>query len=100
MRYLRLYADQNGDSHVEESLTKFDMQEYAPPTLEFGISAATEAARYIFVNFPPNWKSGFHPTPRRQLFVVLAGHLVGEATDGGGAAQDREAANHGAMGRC
>ncbi len=81
MKYLRLYADQDGDSHVEELQTEFDMQEYAPPAPEFGISAPTEAARYVFVNFPPNWTSGLHPTPRRQLFVVLAGHLVGEATD-------------------
>ncbi len=82
MKYLRLYADQDGESHVEEMLAEFDTQAYAPPAPAFGISAAQDTARYIFVSFPENWTSGLHASPRRQLFVVLSGHLVGETTDG------------------
>ena len=78
MKYLRLYADVDGESHVEEMQAEFDMQQYAPPAPAFGISAANDAARFVYVNFPAGWTSGFHKTPRRQMFVVLSGHLVGK----------------------
>ncbi len=82
MKYLRLYADQDGESHVEETQVEFDAQLYAPPAPAFGISAAKEATRSVFVHFPANWSSELHPSPRRQLFVMLQGHLVGETSDG------------------
>jgi len=82
MKHLRLYASVDGESHVEEMQAEFDTQQYAPPAPAFGISAATDASRFVFVNFPADWTSGFHKTPRRQMFVVLSGHLVGEASDG------------------
>ena len=82
MKYLRLYADQDGESHVEEMQVEFNMQAYAPPAPAFGISAAEDTARYIFVSFPADWTSGLHPSPRRQMFVVLSGHLVGETSGG------------------
>lgn len=82
MKYMRVWADEAGESHFQEVQTSFDMQQYAPPAPEFGISAPTESERYVFVRFPANWTSGLHPTPRRQLFVMLAGHLMGEASDG------------------
>jgi len=82
MKYLRLYADRNGESHVEELRATFDMQAYAPPAPAFGISEPVDAARFVFVHFPANWTSELHPSPRRQLFVILSGHLRGEASDG------------------
>jgi quercetin dioxygenase-like cupin family protein len=82
MNYSRLYADGDGESHVEELRADFDMLAYAPPAPAIGVSRPTDATRYVFVDFPANWSSERHPTPRRQLFVMLAGHLVGEASDG------------------
>ncbi len=82
LKYLRLYADHDGESHVEEMQHDFDMQQYAPPAPEFGISAPNNAEQCVFVNFPANWTSGLHPSPRRQLFIMLAGRMVGEASDG------------------
>lgn len=82
MKYLRLYAGVDGENHVEEMQVEFDMEQYAPPAPAFGISAAHVAARFVFVNFPAGWTSGYHKTPRRQLFVVLSSRLAGEASDG------------------
>jgi hypothetical protein len=42
----------------------------------------TPAAGVAFVRFPAGWDGGWHPTPRRQLFVFLAGDLEGETGDG------------------
>jgi mannose-6-phosphate isomerase-like protein (cupin superfamily) len=82
MKYLRLYADQHGESHVEEMLAEFSMAVYAPPAPAFGVSDPTDAKRFIMVHFPAGWDSEPHPAPRRQLFVVLSGQFQGQASDG------------------
>ncbi len=82
MKHIRIYADQDGESHFEEIETEFQMDRYAPPAPEFGISKPTDAARYVMVRFPPNWDSELHPTPRRQLFIMLSGNFQGGTSDG------------------
>jgi len=39
MKYLRLYADEEGESHVEIVRSNFDMQAHAPPAPAIGVSA-------------------------------------------------------------
>ena len=82
MKYLRLYADENGGSHFEDMQAAFDMAVYAPPAPAFGVSAAVEAKRYVMVHFPAGWDSGLHPVPRRQLFVMLSGRFQGQTSGG------------------
>ena len=82
MKYLRLYADENGESHVEEMSVEYTPVDYAPPAPPFGISELTEVTGSIHVRFPAGWTSELHPTPRRQLFILLAGDFCGRASDG------------------
>lgn len=82
LRFLRLYADANGESHVEEMTVRFSPIDYAPPAPPFGVSERIEATGSIYVRFPAGWTSKLHPTPRRQLFVLLAGNFSGQASDG------------------
>jgi quercetin dioxygenase-like cupin family protein len=82
MKYLRLYASQDGESHVEEIEAEFSALAYAPPAPALDVSAPVDATRYVTVRFPAGWDSGLHPTPRRQLFVVLSGVLEGETSGG------------------
>lgn len=82
MKSLRLYSDENGESHFENVETAYTSAQYAPPAPSFGVSEPTDASRYIMVRFPAGWDSDFHPTPRRQLFVVLSGAIEGGASDG------------------
>jgi quercetin dioxygenase-like cupin family protein len=82
MQSHRLYSDEDGETHFEVVSTTFTPMEYAPPAPAFGLSEPTEATRYVTVRFPAGWNSGLHPTPRRQVFVVLSGRLEGEASDG------------------
>ena len=56
--------------------------EYAPPAPSFGISEPIDAMRYVMVEFPAGWDSDLHPTPRRQLCVVLSGEIEAVASDG------------------
>ena len=82
MKYLRLYADEDGESHVEEKEATYTSLEYAPPAPAIELAEPVDATRYVIVRFPAGWDSGLHPTPRRQLFVVLSGEIEGEASDG------------------
>ncbi len=106
MRYLRLYADQDGESHFEEITATYTPIEYAPPAPSFEVSEPVDATRYVMVRFPAGWDSGLHPTPRRQLFVVFAGEIEGVASDGSTEAfkagdallmEDTEGKGHSAM---
>jgi hypothetical protein len=82
MKNLRLYADQNGESHFEEVEATYTPVEYAPPAPAFEVSDPTETTRYIAVRFPAGWDSEPHPTPRRQVFVVTSGQFEGMTSDG------------------
>ena len=82
MKYLRLYADQDGESRIEEMHVAFNMAVYAPPAPAFGVSSPTEAERFVTVHFPAGWDSEPHPAPRRQLFVMLSGRFQGQTSDG------------------
>ena len=82
MQYLRLYADAEGESHVEEIDVSYTPLNYAPPAPPIDFSEPTDASRYVMVRFHAEWDSELHPTPRRQLFIVLSGEIEGETTDG------------------
>ena len=78
----RLYADANGDSHIEE--IEFDMAsiQYAPPAPALEVSEPIEAKQFFWFRFPAGWHDEAHPSPRRQLFVVLEGEVEGWTSSG------------------
>jgi hypothetical protein len=81
--YLRLYADEQGESHfgeVEVTLTPVDFAPPAPPLAVAPLSAAT---RCFLVGGPADWGGDVpHPAPRRQLFCLLEGRYEVTASDG------------------
>ena len=82
MKCFRLYADEDGESHFENTEVAFAATQYAPPAPSFGVSEPVETTRYVMVRFPAGWNSELHRAPRRQLFIVLSGELEGAASDG------------------
>ena len=82
MKYWRLYADDQGESHFEEQTAEFEMVAYAPPAPALGVSSAMDATRFIFVHFPIDWFGEMHVTPRRQLFFVSQGRVEGTTSLG------------------
>jgi len=82
MKCIRLYADEDGESHFEKAEIELTPNLYAPPAPSFDVSEPVETMRYVMVRFPVGWDSAFHCAPRRQLFVVLSGEFEGVASDG------------------
>jgi hypothetical protein len=82
VRCVRLFADENGESHFEDFETSLELIQYAPPAPALGISEPVEARRFVWLRFPEDWQDAAHPSPRRQLFVALEGEV--EAWTSGG----------------
>jgi len=82
IKCMRLFADDVGESHFEETEIDMSSVQYAPPAPPLEISAATEATQFFWFRFPKDWTDGAHPSPRRQLFVVLSGEVEGWTSRG------------------
>ncbi len=82
MKYQHLYADEAGESQMEGLSADLVPLVYAPPAPALEISAPVEATGLIYVRFPAGWDSELHPTPQRQLLIVLSGNLMGGLSDG------------------
>jgi len=82
MKYTRLYADGNGESHFEDvecELLPADVVTSSPP-MDF--SEALEAEQFAFMSAPAGWSSEWHPSSARNFFVVLSGEWEVTASDG------------------
>ena len=82
MKYIRIYADQNGESHFEDVEVELAQVNFAPPAPPWNFSSFSPALQYAFCAFPTGWKGDWHPVPQRNIFFVLSGEIAGQASDG------------------
>jgi hypothetical protein len=83
-RYIRLYADESGESHFEELEIPLAPVDYAPPAAPLNVAQFLPAAQCLWVGAPPGWAGEApHPSPRRQVFCTLQGEYEVTASDGG-----------------
>ncbi|MVO15631.1 hypothetical protein [Parasedimentitalea huanghaiensis] len=78
----RLYADPAGESHFEEIEFELSSVQYAPPAPALDISEPTAATSFFWLRFPRDWTDAAHPSPRRQLFIVIEGKVEGWTSGG------------------
>jgi hypothetical protein len=81
-RYWRAYADDQGESHLEEIEADLVLSDFAPPSPPLFVSSLSPALGFAYLHAPEGWDGGWHPSPRRQLFIVLRGSFEGEVSDG------------------
>ncbi|HKP36695.1 MAG TPA: hypothetical protein VJT71_07545 [Pyrinomonadaceae bacterium] len=82
MKYTRLYATEDGESHFEQIAVDLSLTEYAPPAPPLWLSDTLRAAEFRFMQAPSGWSSDWHPSSARNLFVVLSGEWEVTASDG------------------
>ena len=81
--YVRLYADEAGESHFEEVQATFDGELNAPPAPPLPLAAIGPASAVTVLSADDEWDgAAFHATPMRQLLVGLAGEFQLVASDG------------------
>jgi hypothetical protein len=82
VKYFRVYADDNGESHTEEVAVAMSQADFAPPAPAVDLSSAIQVANMVFLRLPTGWYGAAHPVPRRQFIVFLAGEAEGSVSDG------------------
>jgi len=82
MKYIRIYADQNGNSHFEDVEIPLMQNDFSPPAPPINLSSFSPALQYAFGSFPVGWRGDWHPTPTRQIFFILSGEASVQVSDG------------------
>jgi hypothetical protein len=82
VKYVRIHEDASGCSRFGEVEVAFSRVEFAPPAPPLDVSADMPTDGASFVRFPAGWKGDWHPAPRRQLMLFIAGTIEAETGDG------------------
>ena len=85
MQVTEIFADDVGETHLRDMQVNLETRDFAPPSAPMGASAETPLTSGVFLELPPGWDPQHHASPRRQLVVVLQGHLNIATTDGAAA---------------
>ena len=80
--YLRIYADEQGESHLEDVDITFEETDFVPPAPPVLLSSFELASQYGFELVHQGWHGDWHPVPQRVLAIYLAGSGEIEASDG------------------
>jgi len=82
VHYVRLFADDDGESHFSEEEMDLTSVDFAPPAPPLHLSAFAAAKQMAFVAREAGWFGDWHPAPRRQFYILLAGEVEAQASDG------------------
>lgn len=77
VRYFRIYADENGETHFEDLDVPLDQERN-----DSFLSELIPATGIIFRSSSSDQFIDWHPAPRRQFVITLSGHAEVEASDG------------------
>ena len=82
MKCLRVYADENGESHFSEmEITMSDYSQLVPGhTIQMSTPAAAENIQ--FLTFPAGISNDWHPAPARQFVISLDRTFEIQTSDG------------------
>jgi len=88
VKYFEIYEGSDGKTHIRDITVDLKSVEFSPPAPPVGVGGLQPATHTFFVAAGTNWgrpdyeASVPHPTPKRQMFVVLSGVVTMIATDG------------------
>jgi hypothetical protein len=81
--YLRLFADEAGESHFDEVEVPLELTDFAPPADPAHLASLGEATALAVVAGDETWGGAEpHPAPARQFMVSLLGAVEVTASDG------------------
>jgi hypothetical protein len=82
IKYTRIYADSDGESHFDDGEMPFALADFAPPAPAISVTDLWEGSGAFLMSSPPGWTGDRHPAPRRMLMFSLKGMLEVEVSDG------------------
>ena len=81
MRYTRIYADSDGETHFEDVEEETQKVEIAPTAI-IDIGETRPASECSLASFPPGYSDEFHPNLKRYIVPILAGEMEMTVSDG------------------
>jgi hypothetical protein len=82
MKYVRVYSDEEGESHIEDIEIELLPVDFAPPAPPLNLSEFSPAKWYGFLSAPAGWVGDWHPAPKKQIFFYISGKIEAETSDG------------------
>ena len=79
---LRIWADEGGESHLEEVELAFGESDFLPSAPSMRITPHEQASGYFIARAPAGLDLNWHAAPVRELAVYLTGQGEIEASDG------------------
>jgi hypothetical protein len=81
--YVKVFADNEGNSHLEEGLTlQLEPTNFVPPAPAIHVSPLRPAVSYAFLSVPVGYFGDWHPSPKRQWLFFISGQMEFEVSDG------------------
>jgi len=81
LKYTRIYADSDGETHFEDVEEETQKMEIAPTAI-IDIGETRPASECSWASFPAGYSDDFHPVPMRFLIPILAGEVETTVSDG------------------
>jgi hypothetical protein len=82
-RYVRIFADEHGESHFADVGVNLEPVDFAPPASPLLVAALFPAKSCSYVRGSPEWDGSIpHPTPYRQVMCNLRGAYDVTTSDG------------------
>ena len=82
MQFVTLTEDADGVSSYSEIPIQMTEQQFAPPAPPMLLSDGETASRLLFLTLPAGWVGEMHPSPRKQVAILLRGRFSVQAGDG------------------
>lgn len=82
LAYTRVYTGEDGLTHFADAKVMLEMKDFAPPAPPLALSSRIPASDIAFAVLNAGWDGDWHPAPRRQFALMLAGSLEVETEDG------------------
>ena len=81
--FLRLFAGDDGIARVDSGFhQELESVDFAPPAAPMFAARISNASGLVIVELPVGWHGGWHPSPKDQWVICLAGEMGYEAGDG------------------
>ncbi len=80
--YVRVFSDDNGESHFEDCLIELETVDYEPPATPLLLSSLNPGSGVLFMSWESGWSGDSHPAPLRQWMIWLSGATTIEVSNG------------------
>jgi len=82
LSYVRVFADAEGESHLEYAAIALQSRVFAPPAPPLDVSAMSPASGFAVLRLPSDWWAEWHPSPYRQWLFFMSGSATIFVSDG------------------